>query len=258
MRISACIIVRDEADRIEACLASVAFCDEVLVLDSGSRDGTADLCRRLGARVEETDWPGYAAQRNRAAQRASHDWILSVDADERVDDELRTALVALRETGGPEGPSAALYPVRRKVFALGRWIRHGGWYPEHRPRLYDRRRASWTGMVHEWLEAQGPLGPVLLGHLEHRPFRSLVDHWQRLGRYAELASGEMYAAGRRAGLLTLWLRPWVRFLKMYVLRAGFLDGQAGYLLARLEAAYVFLKYARLRERAQAPRVGPPS
>lgn len=251
MRITAVILARDEADRIATALASVAFLDEVLVVDSGSRDGTQEVARARGARVVELAWQGFAAQRNQAAALAANDWVLMVDADECVDEGLRAALVRLRAGGEPAWAACA---VRRTVHALGRWIRHGGWGRERRLRLYDRRRARWVGSVHEWLEVQGAEGPDLAGLLEHRPFRSLHDHWQRLGRYAELAAQEMHAAGRRCGWADLRLRPLVRFLKMYVLRLGFLDGWAGYVLARLEAAYVLAKYARLRElSARGPR-----
>lgn len=246
MRITAVILARDEADRIATAVASVAFLDEVLVVDSGSRDGTQEVARAGGARVVELPWQGFAAQRNQAAALAAHDWVLMVDADERVDERLRAALEGLRAGGEPAWAACA---VRRTVHALGRWIRHGGWGRERRLRLYDRRRARWAGAVHEWLEVQGAQGADLAGLLEHRPFRSLQDHWQRLGRYAELAAQEMHAAGRRCGWSDLRLRPLVRFLKMYVLRLGFLDGWAGYVLARLEAAYVLAKYARLRELA---------
>lgn len=247
VRISAVVIARDEADRIESCLASVAFLDERLVLDSGSRDDTVARARAAGARVLETDWPGYAAQRNRAAAAAEHDWVFMLDGDERVDAGLRAALEALR--AGAE-PREAGFAVRRDVFACGRWIRHGGWSGERRLRLYDRRRARWEGRVHEWLTLDGPEGPALAGRLEHRPFRSVLEHWERLGRYAELAAQEMHARGKRAGWFDLAVRPRFRAFRMLVLRLGLLDGSAGLTLARLEAAYVGLKYARLRELAQ--------
>jgi glycosyltransferase involved in cell wall biosynthesis len=244
VKISAVILARDEADRIATAVRSASFLDEVLVVDSGSQDGTPEIARAQGARVVSTDWPGYAAQRNRAAGLTAHDWVFMLDADERIDDDLRAALVAVQK--GQE-PDTAARAVRRRVFTMGRWIRHGGWGRERRLRLYDRRRARWAGDVHEWLEVEGAEGPDLAGLLEHRPFRSVMDHWQRLGRYAELAAREMHAQGRRAGWLDLRVRPGFRFLRMYVLRLGFLDGWAGFTLARLESAYVLAKYARLRE-----------
>lgn len=247
MRVSACIIAKDEADRIEACLKSVAFCDEVLVLDSGSRDGTPELCRRLGARVIETDWPGWVAQKNRAADAAAHDWVLSIDADERVDDGLRADLERLR-AAHPDGPPAAAYEVPRKVHALGRWIRHGGWYPEWRVRLFDRRRGRWGGMdPHDHFESAGPVERLAGGHLEHHTWRSLDDFVAKQNRFSTVSAQGLFARGKRAGGLSLVVRPAFRFLKMYVLKAGFLDGWAGYQLARIDAMSVFLKYAKLRE-----------
>ena len=136
MKVSAVIIAKDEAREIEACVRSVAFCDEVLVVDSGSTDGTPDLARALGARVVVTDWPGYVAQKQRAAQMATNDWVLSIDADERVDERLRAAIERLRAGGEPD---AAGFEVTRHTFYLGRWIDHGGWFPEWRVRLFDRR-----------------------------------------------------------------------------------------------------------------------
>lgn len=249
MRISACIIAKDEADRIAACVESVRFLDEVVVLDSGSRDGTQDICRRLGARVIETDWPGWVAQKNRAADAAANDWVLSLDADERVDTGLRADLEGLRAAHAGGEPPAAGYEVCRRVHAMGRWIRHGGWYPEWRVRLFDRRRGRWGGRdPHDRFESQGRVVRLRSGHLEHHTWRSLTDWVARLNRYSSTAAEGLFAAGRRAGLTALVLRPAFRFVRMYLLRLGFLDGWAGFHLARLEAFGVFLKYAKLRER----------
>ena len=258
MRISACIIAKDEADRIAACLESVRFLDEVVVLDSGSCDGTQDICRRLGARVIETDWPGWVAQKNRAAAAATHDWVLSLDADERVDAGLKADLERLRSAPG-EGPAdTAGFQVCRRVHALGRWIRHGGWYPEWRVRLFDRRKGRWGGMdPHDRFETQGRVERLRSGHLEHHTWRSLEDWVARLNRYSSTAAAGMFAAGRRAGFAAVVLRPAFRFLRMYVLRLGFLDGWAGFQLARLEAFGVFLKYAKLRELAARAPTAPP-
>lgn len=257
MRISACIIAKNEADRIQACLASVAFCDEVLVLDSGSTDGTPDLCRRLGARVLETDWPGWVAQKNRAADAAGHDWVLSIDADERVDAGLAAAIQALRSAHDAGRADAVAYEVPRKVHALGRWILHGGWYPEWRVRLFDRRQGRWGGVdPHDRFESRGRVGRLVGGHLEHHTWRNLDDFVAKQNRFTTVAAREMLARGRRAGALALVGRPMARFLRMYLLKAGFLDGWAGFQLARLEAFGVFLKYAKLRELARAAAAAP--
>jgi len=248
-KISACIIAKNEADRIGPCLASVAFCDEVLVLDSGSSDGTQELCRRAGARVVESDWPGWVAQKNRAVALARNDWILSLDADERVDDELRRSIKTLRETrlGAAGVPTA--FQVTRKVHYLGRWIRHGGWYPQWRVRLFDRRRARWGGIdPHDRVESDEAPGRVSPGNLEHFTYRSMEDHLRQITLFSGEAARQMDARGRRRILLAMCLRPPWRFFHSYVLRLGCLDGQAGFVIARLGAYFTFLKYARLWER----------
>ena len=244
--ISACVIAKNESDRIERCLRSVSWCDEVLVLDSGSADGTQEICRRMGARVVETDWPGWVKQKQRAAEFATHDWIFSLDADEVVDDELRRSLVALRDTdlGGPRTCSA--YEVARKVWFLGQWIRHGGWYPEWRARLFHRRHARWAGVdPHDRVEAEGCVGRIRRGHLEHYTYRSMEDYLAKTNRFTTVSAQEKYKRGRRASLWDLTMRAPFRFLRMFVFRRGFLDGKAGFVLATLAAYSVFLKYAKL-------------
>ena len=252
MKISAVIIAKGEAKRIEACVASVSFCDEVVVLDSGSTDGTQALARALGARVVETDWPGFVAQKNRAAAAAENDWVLSIDADERVDDALRREIEAIRATGEP---SAAAYQVKRHVFYLGRWIDHGGWYPEWRARLFDRRRARWGGTdPHDHVEADGPVARISRGDLEHFTYDSIADHLAQIDRFTTIAAGEKAKAGARRSLVAMVARPPWAFFRRYVLQAGFLDGRAGFVIARLAAYYVFLKWAKLWE-LQSARVG---
>lgn len=252
--ISACVIAKDEVDRIQGCLESLVFCDEILVLDSGSTDGTVDLCRRLGARVIETDWPGWVKQKNRAVAAATHDWILSLDADERVDATLAARITALA-AAGLEAPRAPIgYEVTRKVHYLGRWIRHSGWYPEWRIRLFDRRHARWGGVdPHDHVEASGRVGRIREGNLEHFTYRSMSDHLRQMIRFSEAAAEEMYKAGRRRSLAAMLLRPPFRFLRMYVLQRGFLDGRAGLVIAMLAATSVFLKYARLWDRVRRGR-----
>lgn len=244
--ISACVIAKNEADRIGPCLESLSFCDEIVVLDSGSTDGTQDLCRAAGARVVETDWPGWVKQKNRAAEAATHDWVLSLDADERVDSILRASIEALRRgrLGSPGTPWA--YEVKRKVWYLGRWIRHGGWYPEWRARLFHRGHARWGGVdPHDRIEAEGKTARIQEGDLEHYTYRSMEDHLRQIILFTGEGAAQMHARGRRASWLDLWFRPLWRFVHVYVIRLGFLDGRAGYVVARLGAYFTFLKYARL-------------
>jgi glycosyltransferase involved in cell wall biosynthesis len=242
--VSATIITLNEAANIEACLASVAWVDEVVVVDSGSTDGTTDLARARGARVIARDWPGsYAAQKNFAAGEAAHDWILSVDADERVTTALASEIRAVLASG----PPAAGYRIPRVTWHLGRWIRTTDWYPDYQLRLYDRRRATWPPrLVHESVRVDGAPG-YLKSDLEHYAYRDISHHHQAMDRYTTLAARQMHEQGRRAGAFDLVLHPPAAFLRNYLLKRGCLDGLPGFVISAMNAYYVFLKFAKLWE-----------
>jgi len=241
-RLSACIITYNEADRIEACVQSLAFCDEVIVVDSHSTDATRELASALGARVIERDWPGYRTQKDFAVNAASSDWVLCVDADERVSDELRAEIEALRERGFPD---AAGWSVPRITDYFGRFLRHGNAYPDRLVRLFDRRRGGWKGYeIHENTRVDGKVGR-LRGHLYHYSYRSLTDHEKRMQRYADLMAQVMYERGKRGSLRKVWFNPLWRFTRGYILRMGFLDGWRGYAFALVESGYVRQKYLKL-------------
>ena len=243
-KLSVTVITLNEAAHIEACLRSVTWADEVLVVDSGSTDATVDLARAAGARVLTREWPGYAAQKNFAAAEATHDWILSIDADERVAPELAQQIRALLAAD----PPAAGYRIPRVTWHLGRWIRTTDWYPDHQLRLYDRRRARWKPKpVHESVECDTPPG-YLRGDLQHYAYRDISHHHQTMDRYTSLAAEEMHAAGRRAGVFDLTVHPWAAFVRNYLLRRGFADGMPGFIISVMNAYYVFLKFAKLRAR----------
>lgn len=243
--ISACIITRDEGDRIEECLRSLAWCDEVVVVDSHSTDDTRARAAALGARVIERDWPGFAAQKEFAVRAAAHDWVLVVDADERVSDPLRDEIIARRAAafGG-----AAAFSLPRCSQYLGRWIRHGTWYPDRSVRLFDRRlgrfAAKATYDLHERVVVDGPV-VALQRDLLHIPYRSLSEHLRTIDRYTTIMAEGLQARGRRARVSDLVLHPAWRFFQFYVLKAGFRDGWRGLLLAYLAAHYVRLRYAKL-------------
>ena len=235
------MITRDEAANIEACLASVAWADDVLVVDCGSTDRTVEVARAKGARVIVKDWPGYGAQKNFAATQAAHDWILSVDADERVTPEL-AAEIRARLSGDV---AAAGFRIPRVTWHLGRWIRTTDWYPDYQTRLYDRRRARWKERrVHESVTADGPVAQ-LAHDLQHYAYRDITHHHQTMDRYTTLAAEDMYASGRRAGWVDVALHPPAAFLRNYVLRRGFTDGLPGFIISVMNAHYVFLKFAKL-------------
>jgi len=239
-KLTVTVITRDEAAHIEAALDSVAWADEVVVVDSGSTDGTADLARRHGARVEVRGWPGYSAQKNYAASIASHDWILSLDADERVSPELAAEIKGLLAAE----PAARGYRVPRVSFYLGRWIRGTDWYPDYQLRLYDRRAGEWNGRrVHESVALAGT--PGRLEHdLQHFPYRDISHHLQTIDRYTTLAAEQMRADGRTISLAGLILHPPFAFLRNYILRGGVLLGRVGFVVSALNSYYVFLKLAK--------------
>ena len=245
--LSACVITFNESDRIEDCVRSVSFCDEVIVVDSHSTDGTRERAAALGARVIERDWPGYRSQKQFAVEAAGNDWVLCVDADERVSERLRGEIERLRERGF-EG--FAGWSIPRITEYFGRFLRHGNAYPDRLVRLFDRRRGRWSGdEIHENTRVEGRIGR-LRGHLEHFSYRSLTDHLVRMQRYAELMAGALHARGKRCGLGKVLVNPAWRFFRGYVLRLGFLDGWRGMVFALVEANYVRRKYLYLYIRSR--------
>jgi glycosyltransferase involved in cell wall biosynthesis len=242
-KLSVTVITRNEAADIAAALTSVAWADELLVVDSESSDETVSIARTFTDRVIIRSWPGYVAQKNYAASIASHDWILSLDADERVTPELAAEIKALVET---EPPHAA-FRVPRVTWHLGRWIRTTDWFPDYQFRLYDRRAAEWSGRhVHETMTVRGTVGR-LRGELQHYAFRDIADHLETIDRYTTYAARQMHEAGRRAGILQIAGHPPLAFLRNYVLRGGFRDGAAGLTISAMNSYYVFLKFAKLWE-----------
>jgi glycosyltransferase involved in cell wall biosynthesis len=248
--LSLVVITRDAGAQLAACLDSVRFAAETLVVDSGSRDDTVEIARARGARVVEQPWLGFGAQRRHAVEAAAHDWVLCLDADERLSPELASAIgAALREPG-----HVAFKMARRNRF-FGRWLRHGEGYPDWTIRLFDRRRARWTDdVVHEHVVADGPVGR-LEGDLLHASAESLDAYLAKQNRYSTLQAEAMHARGERAGLARMALSPFARFLRFYVVKLGFLDGAAGFAHIAIGAFASFLKYAKLRAlnaRAEAP------
>lgn len=246
--LSACVITFNEAERIADCLRSLAFCDEIVVVDSHSTDSTREIAAALGARVIERDWAGHAEQKEAAVRAAANDWVLCLDADERVSAELQAEIAALRAAGFGE-PSGFEMPRRTRY--LGAWIRHGTWYPDLQLRLFDRRRGRWVSLhshgLHERVVVVG--GCRRLRHdLLHEPYRTLSDHLRTIDRYTTAMAEGMYAAGKRARIAQVVLVPALEMLRFYVLRRGFLDGWRGLLLAYLHAHYVRMKYAKLLAR----------
>jgi glycosyltransferase involved in cell wall biosynthesis len=238
------VITKNEAQNLAAALESVRWADEVVVVDSESTDDTVAIARRYTDRVLVRAWPGYAAQKNFAAEQATHDWILSLDADERVSpalaDEIKTLV-----NGTPH--AAAGYRIPRVTFHFGRWIRSTDWYPDYQLRLYDRRRARWLGrLVHESVQADGPIGR-LRHELQHYAYRDISHHLQTMDRYTTLAARQMFEEGRRASWIDILVVPRLTFFRNYILRGGFRDGMAGLVISAMNSYYVGLKFAKLWE-----------
>lgn len=237
------VITLNESANLEAALESVKWADEILVVDSHSTDDTVAIARQFTDRVIARDWHGYIAQKNFAASEARHDWILSLDADERVTPELAAEIRALLAGD----PACAGYRVPRLSWYLGRWIRGTDWYPDYQLRLYDRRLARWTGRyVHESVAADGAVGR-LKADLLHYTYRDVSHHLQTIDRYTSLWARQAYEDGRRARLRHLLLSPPAAFLRNYIARGGFRIGSAGLIVSLLNSYYVLLKHVKLWE-----------
>jgi len=241
--LSLVVITRDAAADIADCVASASFAADVLVVDSGSRDDTVELARRSGARVIEREWTGFGPQKQFATTEAANDWVLCIDADERVSPELAASIAALFAAGSPR---ACAYAIPRRNRFLGCWLAHGEGYPDWTIRLFDRRRARWSDdVVHERVIANGTV-KRLAGDLMHASAESLDAYIAKQNRYTSLQAAALYANGSKAGAMHLALSPLARFVRFYVLKLGFLDGAAGFAHISIGAFASFLKYAKLR------------
>ena len=240
--LSAVLITRNAAPVLEACLESLAFADEIVVVDSSSTDGTAEIAARRGARVVQKEWLGYGRQKQFAVEQAKHDWVLCLDADERVSPELAASLQAALAA-----PASPVYRMARRNRFLGRWLSHGEGYPDWSPRLFNRMNARWSDdLVHEKVLYAVTPG-TLKGDLLHDSFDDLAAYLERQNRYTTLAARQAFDAGRSAGVLHLVLSPIVRFFKFYLVRLGFLDGVAGLVHISIGCMNSYLKYAKLIE-----------
>jgi glycosyltransferase involved in cell wall biosynthesis len=245
MKISICLITLNEESNLRRCLRSCAdLADEIVVLDSGSRDATERIARGFGAHWNHQDWLGYVGQKNKLLGLAAHDWVLSLDADEELSLELREEIQAIKAARPPDG--VAGYEMPRCVLYEGRWIRHGDWYPDRLVRLFRRDRAKFVGgRVHERLDITGHFREIR-GELYHHSFKNAEDHRARCAQYARLWAETQAEAGARAGALAPATHAAFRWLRGYILRRGFLDGAQGWRIAGFCAGEVYLKYQLLR------------
>jgi (heptosyl)LPS beta-1,4-glucosyltransferase len=240
VKVSVAIITLDAAEDLDRCLASLSFADEIVVLDQGSRDATAEVCARYGAALHQTEWLGFGPTKQKAVDLCRNRWVLSIDSDEQVTPELRTAIETL-----PDTPDQAAFAVNRLSRFLGRWIRHCGWHPEYVTRLFDRERAAFNDKpVHESVVVEGTVGrlPGLLMHFTYETMEQYID---KLNRYTTLAAEEMYAEGRSISLCGAVVRAKATFWRMWLVKGGLLDGWAGTVLCLASGFYVLSKYTKL-------------
>jgi len=242
MKISAAIITFNEERNISRAMESLRCCDEIVVVDSGSTDRTVELALKLGARVIDCNWRGYAGQKNYASDQCRNDWILSLDADEALSEALEAEIWHIKKNG----PTFDAYTMPRLAQYLGRWILHSGWYPDRKVRLFDRRLAKWVGgYVHESVVVEGSIGH-LESNLLHFTCNSLSEHLKTMDRYTTLAAEQLVAQQTPIGWTQLALDPPWTFFQTYVLHRGFLDGTEGLAIAYMAALYNFLKYAKAK------------
>lgn len=251
-RLSLVIITLDEEANIERCIRSVPWADDVVVLDSGSKDRTVEIARGLGARVFCEAWRGYRDQKARATELAAHDWVLSLDADEALSPEavkeleeiFATGLLAEEHEAGGGRIDGLEFP--RLSYHMERWIRHGGWYPDWQLRLFHRRRSAWSaGHVHERVAADRVRR--LTSPIHHWPFADLSEQVRTNNNYSSLGARDLFDRGRRFHVLALVFKPWSKFMETYLIKGGWRDGLPGFIIAVGAAYSVFLKFAKLRE-----------
>ena len=248
--VSLVLITRDAAAQLPACLDSARFADDIVVVDSGSADDTVQIAASFGARVIRQDWLGYGPQKQFAVERAAHNWVLCLDADERV-----TPALAASIERALEAPQAGAYRMARCNRFMGRWLRHGEGYPDWNVRLFDRRRGRWSDdPVHERVVFEGTAG-TLEGDLMHESAESLDNYLAKQNRYSTLLADALFARGRRTSMAQIVLSPLVRFIKFYVFKLGFLDGVAGFVHIAIGCGSSFAKHAKLLALERAAREG---
>lgn len=244
MEISAVIITLNEERRLEPALKSLAgVASEIIVVDAYSHDETLEIAKKYTGKVFQRKWTNFSDQKNFGNNKASFSWILSLDADERLSSELRQEIIQLKR----DEPQCSGFSMPRRVFYLGRWIRHSGWYPDRKIRLFRKDRAHWEGeYVHENLVIEGRV-ERLKGSIHHFSYRNIQDHLVRINTFSELGSKKLYAQKKKCRWYHLLFLPFFRFVKSYVWKGGFLDGFAGLVISVLNGYAIFIRYAKLKE-----------
>ncbi|MBA3900174.1 MAG: glycosyltransferase family 2 protein [Bacteroidetes bacterium] len=248
MKISATIITFNEERNIERCILSLLeVADEILVLDSFSTDKTEEICKKHGVKFIQRAWEGYSATKNHANQLAEHNWILSIDADEALSDELKKSILNQKN----KLSELEAYQFNRLTNYCGKWIKHSGWYPDKKTRLFNRAHISWAGGIHETLIIPPRVKiKKLEGDLLHYSYYTVEEHIRQTEKFTSLSAQALYEKNKKPTMLKLYLSPIITFLKNYLFRLGFLDGYYGFLICKISAQATHLKYLKLQKMHQ--------
>lgn len=245
IKLSVIIITFNEEQNIALCLDSVKeIADDILVVDSQSTDKTEEICLAKGARVIQHPFKNFVEQKNFATEQAKYDYVFSIDADEWVSDELKKSILEIKNNWSYDA-----YEMKRLNNYCGRWIRHCGWYPDWKPRIFNRKKGYWTGiLVHETLKLnqEATLGQ-LDGDLLHNAYRTVSEHFHKTNKYTDLTAQEAMSQGKKSHFLKIWFSPLARFFRDYIIKGGFRDGLEGLIICRINSMGTYLKYAKLRE-----------
>ncbi len=243
IKISAVIIAKNEEKNIGRCLTSLAeVADEIIVVDSFSTDATESICRTHHVRFEQRVFDDYSSQKNYGNSLATYPYILSLDADEALSEELKASILSIKSQ-----PTAEAYYCHRLTNYCGQWIRHCGWYPDTKLRFFDKTKAQWKGKIHEKVHLSTQNVKMLQGDLLHYSFESIAHHASKTNHFTEMAAQDLFAKGKKASLFKIIFGPAVEFLKVYILKRGFLDGFYGFVIAVMSSYYIFYKYAKLKD-----------
>ncbi len=243
-KISAVIITYNEEKDILQCLESLNWADEIIVVDSGSTDNTVDICRKYNAKIYTHSWPGYVAQKNYALQRASFDWVISLDADERLSNEL---IMEIKSVLSEDKPQFDGYAMPRRTFYLGKWINHSGWYPNYQLRLFRKSLSVWDGNdPHDYVRTSGSRG-YLKAAILHYSYENVNDHLSKIAAYTSIMAQGAYRDGARFSLFKMITESVTKFFSCYFLKRGFLDGFQGFVISILGTYYIFIKHLKLWE-----------
>ncbi|MDY6969924.1 MAG: glycosyltransferase family 2 protein [Spirochaetota bacterium] len=244
MAISVSIICFNEEQKIRRCLESVKWADEIVILDSFSTDATLKICSEYTNKIFKHEFDGHIQQKNRALELCSYNWVFCIDADEVISSELKESVLSIDlEKTGFKG-----FYVSRKVFYLGKWIHHGGWYPDYKIRFFDRRSGRWEGInPHDTVVVNGRISR-LKGDLLHYSYQNVSAHLRQIDKFTDIMAFEYEKNGKKPSIINLTLRPFYKFIKMFFIKLGFLDGLRGFIIAILGAFYVFMKFVKLYER----------